>query len=181
MFQLDYYIIATHMEWHEALFHFSYYLWMDSIFHFIMIMEVFCVSKNDNIILNVDFYESVLDKSCLWHRRSFPYKQEMYHEALMGWDIGIFDLKSDDVCKSCLLGKIIKLLFIGSFERGMDLLDLIHMDVRSPFRSTTRYSVQYFVSFTDDLNRYGYINLIKHKSNFLKFSKIFKTKWRLSQ
>lgn len=50
-----------------------------------------------------------------------------------------FDLKSNDVCESCLLGKMTKVPFTGNYERGKDLLDLIHTYVSRPFRSTTRH------------------------------------------
>ena len=49
-----------------------------------------------------------------------------------------FDLKSDDMCKLGLLGKMTKSPFIGCCERGEDVLELIHTDVCGPFRSPTR-------------------------------------------
>ena len=54
--------------------------------------------------------------------------------------------------------------FTGNCERGKDLLELIHTDVCGPFRSSTRHGERYFVTFTDDFSRYGYVYLIKHKS-----------------
>nr|GEX59040.1 hypothetical protein [Tanacetum cinerariifolium] len=73
-----------------------------------------------------------------------------------------FNFKLDDVCKFCLLGKITKSPFTLSFERGEGLLELVHTDVCGPIR--------YCVTFTDDFSRYGYVYLIKHKSDtFLVF------------
>ncbi|GJY81507.1 putative RNA-directed DNA polymerase [Tanacetum coccineum] len=76
-----------------------------------------------------------------------------------------FDFKSDDVCESCLLGKMTKSPFTGTCERGEGLLDLVHTDVCGPFRSATKDGKRYYVTFTDDFSRYGYVYLIKHKSD----------------
>jgi hypothetical protein len=60
---------------------------------------------------------------------------------------------------------------LSSFiERASDLLELIHTDVCRPMSTTTRDGYQYFITFTDDLSRYGYVYLMKHKSEtFEKF------------
>ncbi|GKE89846.1 retrotransposon protein, putative, ty1-copia subclass [Tanacetum coccineum] len=57
-----------------------------------------------------------------------------------------FDFKSDDVCESCLLGKMTKSPFIGTCERGEGLLNLVHTDVCGPSRSTTKDGKRYYVS-----------------------------------
>ena len=55
-------------------------------------------------------------------------------------------------------------------EKASDLLELIHTDVCGPMSSTTRGGFQYFITFTDDLSRYGYVYLMRHKSEtFEKF------------
>ena len=55
-------------------------------------------------------------------------------------------------------------------ERALDLLELIHTDVCGPMSSTARGGFQYFITFTDDLSRYGYAYLMRHKSEtFEKF------------
>ncbi|GJU78918.1 retrotransposon protein, putative, ty1-copia subclass [Tanacetum coccineum] len=88
-----------------------------------------------------------------------------------------FDFKSDDVCESCLLGKMTKSPFTGTCERGEGLLDLVHTDVCGPFQSATKDGKHYYVTFTDDFSRYGYVYLIKHKSQILLevFQKVIKT------
>ena len=84
-----------------------------------------------------------------------------------------FDFKSDDVCESCLLGKMTKSPFTGTCERGEGLLDLVHTDVCGPFRSATRDGNRYYVTFTDDFSRYGYVYLIKHKSDTFEVYKMY--------
>src|SRR4051812_22856021 len=61
-------------------------------------------------------------------------------------------------------------LFFGSMERATDLLEIIHSDVCGPMSVLARGGYHYFVTFMDDLSRYGYIYLMKHKSEtFEKF------------
>jgi hypothetical protein len=81
-----------------------------------------------------------------------------------------FDFESFDTCESCLLGKMTKAPFTGHSERTSDLLGLIHADVCGPMSSIARGGFQYFITFTDDFSRYGYIYLMRHKSeSFEKF------------
>ena len=81
-----------------------------------------------------------------------------------------FDLESFETCESCLLGKMTKTPFAKSYEKASDLLGLVHSDVCGPMSTTARGGYEYFITFTDDLSRYGYIYLMKHKSEaFEKF------------
>ena len=49
-------------------------------------------------------------------------------------------------------------------ERATDLLEIIHTDVCDPMSVDARGEYRYFLTFTDDLSRYEYIYLMKHKS-----------------
>ena len=63
------------------------------------------------------------------------------------------DYESFDTCEPCLMGKMTKTPLSGTMERAND------------YRG-----YRYFLTFTDDLSRYGYIYLMKHKSEtFEKF------------
>ena len=65
--------------------------------------------------------------------------------------------------------------FTGVGERAADLLGLIHSDVCGPMSTTARGSFGYFVTFTDDLSRYGYVYLMRQKSEtFDKFKEFQK-------
>ena len=60
--------------------------------------------------------------------------------------------------------------FSGTMERATDLLEIIHTDVCGSMNIEARSRYHYFLTFTDDLSRYGYIYLMKHKSEtFEKF------------
>ena len=49
-------------------------------------------------------------------------------------------------------------------EWANDLLEVIHTDVRGLISVEARGGYRYFLTYTDDLSRYGYIYLMKHKS-----------------
>jgi hypothetical protein len=60
--------------------------------------------------------------------------------------------------------------FTGQSERARDLLGLVHIDICRPMNSVARGGFQYFITFTNDFSKYGYIYLMKHKfESFEKF------------
>ena len=68
------------------------------------------------------------------------------------------------------MGKMTKTPFSGTMERAIELLEIIHTDVCGPMNIEARGGYCYFLTFLDDLSRYGYIYLMKHKSEtFEKF------------
>ena len=89
------------------------------------------------------------------------------------------DYESVDACEPCLMGKMTKTPFSGTMERATDLLEIIHTDVCSPMSVEARGRYRYFLTFTDDLRRYGYIYLIKHKSETFENLKNFIVKRRI--
>ncbi|GKC47655.1 retrotransposon protein, putative, ty1-copia subclass, partial [Tanacetum coccineum] len=123
-----------------------------------------CISNNGNVILNVGS-SNELDKSKLWHSHLGHINKKRIAQLQKDGVLESFDFKSDDVCESCLLGKMTKSPFIGTCERGEGLLDLVHTDVCGPFRFATKDGKCYYVTFTDDFRRYGYVYLIKRKSD----------------
>ena len=64
-----------------------------------------------------------------------------------------------------------KSLFTGKGARATDVLE--HTDVCGPMNHMARGGFYYFITFIDDYSRYGYLYLMKHKSNPLKSSKNF--------
>jgi transposase InsO family protein len=84
-----------------------------------------------------------------------------------------FDFESFDTCESCLLGRMTKAPFTGQSERVSGLLGLVHTDVCRPMSYVAKGGFQYFITFIDDFNRYGYIYLMRHKSESFKKFKEF--------
>ena len=83
--------------------------------------------------------------------------------------------ESFDACEPCLLGKMTKTPFSGTMERATDLLEIIHTDVCGLMSVEARGGYCYFLTFTDDLSRYGYIYLMKHKSEIVERFKEFQS------
>ena len=72
--------------------------------------------------------------------------------------------ESFDACEPCLLGKMTKTPFSRTMERASNLLEIIHTDVCGPMSVDARGVYRYFLTSTNDLSRYEYIYLMKHKS-----------------
>ena len=53
--------------------------------------------------------------------------------------------------------------FTGKGERAKEVLGLVHTDVCGPMNISAGGGFHYFITFTDDLSRYGYIYLMKGK------------------
>ena len=76
--------------------------------------------------------------------------------------------------ESCLLEKMIKLPFTEKGERASDAVDLVYTDICRPMSTSARRGYRYFIMFTDDLSRYGYVYLMKHKSESFEMLKRFR-------
>ncbi|KAM1620813.1 hypothetical protein ACFXTN_017759 [Malus domestica] len=77
-------------------------------------------------------------------------------------------------CECCLKGKMTKSPFTGKGERGTEILGLIHTDVCGPMSTTSRGGFSYYITFTDDHSRFGYVYLMKYKSESFERFKEFK-------
>ncbi|GKE66225.1 retrotransposon protein, putative, ty1-copia subclass, partial [Tanacetum coccineum] len=64
--------------------------------------------------------------------------------------------------------------FLHHTERATDLLGIIHTDVCGLLRHVSRQGSSYFITFTNDYSRYGYIYLLKHKHEVFETFKVFK-------
>ncbi|KAI3815888.1 hypothetical protein L1987_15571 [Smallanthus sonchifolius] len=84
--------------------------------------------------------------------------------------------ESFDDCESCLSDKLTEAPFTGVGQRAKDLLGLVRTDVRGQFRTMSRSGERYFVTFTDDFSRYGYVYLMKHKHETFEMFKQFQNK-----
>ena len=77
------------------------------------------------------------------------------------------------------MGKITKTPFSGTMEQATGLLEIIQTDVCGPMSVEARGGYHYFLKFTYDLSRYGYIYLMKYMSEMLKSSKNFRVKLKI--
>ena len=58
--------------------------------------------------------------------------------------------------------------------RAKEVLDLVHTDLCGPMSTSARGGYEYFITFIDDYSRYGYIYLMRHKSEVFDKFKEFK-------
>ncbi|GKC14881.1 retrotransposon protein, putative, ty1-copia subclass [Tanacetum coccineum] len=95
--------------------------------------------------------------------------EKLQHDGLLDST----DIKSFEKCVACMSGKMARKPYSHQVERAKDLLGLIHTDVCGPFKIMSRQGAYYFVTFTDDFSRYGYVYLLKHKHEVFETFKVF--------
>ena len=110
----------------------------------------------------------------LWHCRLGHINENRISKLHKDGILDSFDFESYETCESCLMGKMTKAPFKGHSERAIGLLDLIHTDVCGPLNTQARGGFLYFITFIDDFSRYGYVYLMKHKSESFEKFKEFK-------
>jgi hypothetical protein len=87
----------------------------------------------------------------------------------------LLDYESFETCEPCLMGTMTRMPFSSSMERVTDLLEIIHTDVCGPMSVSTHGGYCYFVTFPNDLSRYGYVYLMKQKSRMFEKFKEFQS------
>jgi hypothetical protein len=111
-----------------------------------------------------------LNPTFIWHCHLGHINKKRIERLHKDGLLSSFDSESFVTCESCLLGKMTEVSFTGQSERASDLLGLLHTDVCGPMSFIARGGFQYFITFTDNFSRYGYIYLMRHKyESFEKF------------
>ena len=77
------------------------------------------------------------------------------------------------ICESCIQGRMTNVSFQGVRHSVGYFLELIHSDVCSLLNHAAHDGSTCFVTFTYDKSRYGYVYLMKHKSETFNKFKIF--------
>ncbi|GKB43755.1 retrotransposon protein, putative, ty1-copia subclass [Tanacetum coccineum] len=102
-----------------------------------------------------------LDSALLWHCRlghiSKKRIEKLQHDGLLNST----DLRDFEKCVPCMFGKMARKPYTHQVKRVKDLLGLIHIDVCGPFKIMSRQGASYFVTFTEDFSRYGYVYVVK--------------------
>ena len=76
-------------------------------------------------------------------------------------------------CIDCIKGKYVKKIK-KDVKRSAGILEIVHIDICGPFTMKNVDGYDSFITFTDDYSCYGYIYLIKERSEALDKFKIFK-------
>jgi hypothetical protein len=77
------------------------------------------------------------------------------------------DFKELEQCEDCIKGKFAKEIK-KTFKHSTRVLEIIHTDICGPFPVRTLDGFDYFITFTDEYSRCGYIYLIKKMKTSLK-------------
>ncbi|GKA80089.1 retrotransposon protein, putative, ty1-copia subclass [Tanacetum coccineum] len=114
-----------------------------------------------------------LDSALLWHCRLEHINKKCIEKLQHDGLINSTDIKSFEKYVACMSGKMARKPYSQKVENVKDLLGLIHTDVCGPFKIMSRQGAYYFVTFTDDFSRYGYVYLLKHKHEVFETFKVF--------
>ncbi|GKD10739.1 retrotransposon protein, putative, ty1-copia subclass [Tanacetum coccineum] len=115
-----------------------------------------------------------LDSTYLWHYHLAHISKKHIEKPQQEGILKSTDDESFDQCVSCLSGKMTRKSFPHHSERATDLLGIIHTNVCGPLRYVSRQGASYFITFTDDYSRYGYVYILKHKHEVFETFKVFK-------
>ena len=118
------------------------------------------LDRGDTHIHNIDAKRCKVDNDSatyLWHCRLGHIGVKRMKKLHAYGLLESLHYESFDTCEPCLMGKMTKTPFCGTMERANDLLEIIHTDVCGPMSVEARAEYYHFLTFTDDLSRYGYI------------------------
>ena len=118
--------------------------------------------------VNAMLIENASNSKYLWHLRLCHIAEDRIIKLERMGILSNLESASNSTCEACLQGKITRSPFIGQMESAKDVLEIIHSDVYGPFSEMARGGFYYFITFIDDLSRYGHLFLIKKKVNPLK-------------
>ena len=128
---------------------------------------------NDNV-LHVDYMKKRkredVNVTYLWYCQLGHINESRINKLFKNKFFDPYDYKSYGTYESYLIEKITKTPFTGHGERMSDILDLVRTNVCGPISTQVRGGYSYFITFTDDRSRFGYVYLMKYKSKaFDKF------------
>ena len=89
------------------------------------------------------------------------------------------DFSDFDTYVDCIKGKFTTKIRNAKADRCTELLGVIHTDICGSFTPPSMSGHKYFITFIDDYSRYGFVELIREKSNSLEAFKAFKAKVEL--
>lgn len=113
------------------------------------------------------------DKSfTLWHKRLGHISKDRVQRLVKEDLLPSLDYDDEPICVDCVRGKLTKTRKKTAI-RSSGALEIIHTDISGPYQATMCGN-KYFITFIDDYSRYGYVYLIKEKSDALEKFKIFK-------
>ncbi|KAL5823246.1 hypothetical protein ACOSQ4_021146 [Xanthoceras sorbifolium] len=143
--------------------------------------DLFHLYKNISNLLDTESTESnhkrvKLSKyeTYLWHLRLSHINLDRIKRLVS--DRPLNDLKVDNLstCESCLEGKMTKKSFLAKGAQATECLRMIHNYVCNSISIQARGGYEFFTNCTDDYLRFGYVYLMRHKSDAFEKFKAFK-------
>ena len=133
----------------------------------------FCLNynmNNTNVLPCKRKEPSQMNQTYLWHLGLGHINLKRISILVQNGPLGSLELEALPVCESYLEGKMTRRAFIAKGYRAKEQLELVHSDLCGPMTIQARGGFEYFIIFIDDYSRYGYIYLIRRKSEaFEKF------------
>ena len=114
------------------------------------------------------------NSSILWHRRLGHISRERIEKLVKEGILQNLDFTDFHVCVDCIKGKQTKHTKKGVI-RSNELLEIIHTDICGPLSVPCFIGEKYFITFIDDLSRYGYVYLMHEKSQAIDIFEMFIT------
>ncbi|KAL0408435.1 UNVERIFIED_CONTAM: Retrovirus-related Pol polyprotein from transposon RE2, partial [Sesamum radiatum] len=105
-----------------------------------------------------------LENAQIWHARLGHISKDRIRRLVDSKSLEMDNLDHLPTCESCLKGKMTKKPFVRQSAIANGLLDLVHTDVCGPLSIPARGGFSYFITFTDYHSRYGYVYLMRYKS-----------------
>nr|GEX35432.1 retrotransposon protein, putative, Ty1-copia subclass [Tanacetum cinerariifolium] len=117
--------------------------------------------------------KSNLASDLLWHCRLGHISKKRIEKLRHNGLLNSTDRRAFEKCVPYMSEKMARKTYTHQVERAKDLLGIIHTDVCGPFKIVSRQGASYFVTFTYDFSRYGYVYLLKHKHEVFETFKVF--------
>ena len=122
-------------------------------------------------------FSSMHDESWLWHRILGHVNMNLItqlNKNELVRSLPKITSEKDKVCEACQMGKQIKTSFKNKkFISTSRPLELLHMDLFRPSRTTSLGGKSYAFVIVDDFSRYTWVFFLAHKNDvFHEFSKL---------
>jgi hypothetical protein len=146
-------------------------LYLLSIKDFINIVSS---ENNMNVSSSKNKHKRIDDVSSkLWHRRLNHILRGRIERLVKESILPPLEFLDFEQCIDCIKGKYAKQIKKNT-KRSAWILEIIHTNICGLFPIAFMDGYDSFITFTDDYSRYGYIYLIKERSEALDKFKIFK-------
>ncbi|KAL0409642.1 UNVERIFIED_CONTAM: Transposon Ty2-B Gag-Pol polyprotein [Sesamum radiatum] len=144
-----------------------FYLVFDDVYHLLgTLVNGLYILQQSNLIMTAQHKRKPdnHENTQIWHARLGHISKDRIRRLVDSNSLEIDNLDHLPTCEPCLKGKMTKKPFVGQSAIANGLLDLVHTDVCGPLSIPARRGFSYFITFTDDHSRYGYIYLMRYKS-----------------